>query len=366
MHMVRVPPWSRNCLSGRSCLSNNPWAENTPHCQDVSAIDTEADSISFTLVLVVVALTSMVVMRNTTFPDQKQTRSSRRGLAWFLCLLPAFLLLALSPGTSEAEDLSPTVSVEGQYTGRGDLRGDRGSVSSSTGKVVASMLPFTLEYDVSQYSWRGTNRLPFGDKQHKPWDTLHLLSFSFDYETKISGNFGVFAEAVAFAGYEEELTGSLGANLTGGLSYEMQPGLKLNVGVSGLFHEVHSRPLPIIRLDWNQNATQGFSASLGFPENTLAYRFNKAYALRFAQTFDDTIYRLADDSSLGHKSYLESVGVVSGLYLDYSPLPGFTGTIGAQYVLHRKFNMYDPDGNKRDTFSLDNALGGVLRLEYKF
>lgn len=305
-------------------------------------------------------------MHHVTSSCRKQGRSSQWGLPWCLCLLSAFLVQAFAPRASRAEDLGPSVTVEGQYMGRGDLRGDQGAVSSSTAKVVASMLPFTLEYDVSKYSWHDINRLPFGDKQHKPWDTLHLLSFSFDYAANISGNFGFFAEAVAFAGYEEELTGSLGANVTGGLSYEIQPNLKLNAGVSGLFHKVHSRPLPVLRLDWNQNATQGFSSSLGFPENTLAYRFDKEYALRLAQTFDDTIYRLADDSSIGHKSYLESVGVVSGLYLDYTPLPGFTGTIGVQYVLHRKFNMYDSNGNKRDVFSLDNALGGLLHLEYKF
>ncbi|MDR3640483.1 MAG: hypothetical protein P4L39_04090 [Humidesulfovibrio sp.] len=276
------------------------------------------------------------------------------------------LLQAVAPGVLKAEDLSPTVSVEGQYTGRGNVRNDQGAVAISTVSVVASMLPVTVEYDVSKYDWHNIRRLPFGDKQHEPWDTLHLLSFTFDYARNISGSWGVFGEAVAFSGYEEELSGSLGLNLTGGLSYEFGPGLKLNVGATGLFHRVHSRPMPVVRLDLNQDARQGFSASLGFPENTVAYRFDKTYALRLAQTFDDTIYRLADDNSIGHKAYLESVGVTSGLYLDYTPLPGLTGTIGAQYVLHREFSTYNTNGNKLDTFSLSNAPGGLMHLEYKF
>jgi hypothetical protein len=287
------------------------------------------------------------------------------------CLLAAGLLLSapalFAPPCLAAEaDMRPSVSVEDQYIGSARLSGDQGAVASSTQRVTVSMLPLTLEYDVSNYSWRNINRLPFGDRQHKPWSTLQVLSATFDYAKDLAGGFGVFAEAVAFAGYEEELTGSLGLNLTGGLSYAFTPELKLNIGATGLFHAVHSRPLPVVRLDWNQNALQGFSASVGFPENTVAYRFDKTYNLRLAQTFDDTIYRLASDSSIGSKDYLESEGVVSGLYLDVTPLPGLTGTLGAQYVLRRTFTTYTPTGDKRDVFSLNNAWGGLMRLEYAF
>jgi hypothetical protein len=281
-------------------------------------------------------------------------------------LLLLFVLLFASPCRAADDDLRPSVSVESQYTGNARLSGDSGSVAFSTERVTATMLPLTLEYDVSDYSWRNISRLPFGDKRSKPWSTLQMLSATFDYARDLAGGLGFFTEATVFAGYEEELSDSLGLNLTGGLSYAFTPALKLSFGATGLFHEVHSRPLPVVRLDWNQNAKEGFSASVGFPENTLSYRFDKTYNLRLAQTFDDTIYRLSNESSIGPKGYLESVGVVSGLYLDYTPLPGLTGSIGPQYVLRRKFNTYTPAGDKRDVFSLDNAWGGLAHLEYAF
>lgn len=271
------------------------------------------------------------------------------------------------PGlAAEEDDTRPFASAEAQYTGAARLSGDRGSVASSTQRVTAGLLPLTLEYDVSSFSWKDIDRLPFGDRRHNPWSTLQVLSATLDYAMDFGRGFGVFGEAVGFAGYEDELTGSLGLNLTGGVSYALAPGLKLNLGATGLFHQVRSRPLPVLKLDWNQGAKEGFSASVGFPENTLGYRFDKAWKLRLAQTFDDTIYRLANDSNLGPRGYLESVGVVSGLYVDWSPLPALTGTVGAQYTLRRKFNTYTPEGDKLDVFRLDNAWGGLMHLDYRF
>jgi hypothetical protein len=115
-------------------------------------------------------------------------------------LLLLFLLVFAAPCRAAEDDMRPSVSVESQYTGNARLSGDRGSVAFSTERVTASMLPLTLEYDVSDYSWRNISRLPFGDKRSKPWSTLQMLSATFDYARDVAGGLGFFTKATVFAG----------------------------------------------------------------------------------------------------------------------------------------------------------------------
>ncbi|EPR43101.1 hypothetical protein dsx2_2461 [Desulfovibrio sp. X2] len=287
-------------------------------------------------------------------------------------LLPVLLAVALAavllvpaPARAGGED-SPSVSAGEQYTARGSVAGGPAAASVARTSLIASALPFTLEYDLDRYSWRDADRLPFVRAGREPWKTLHLLTLDLDYAGKLVGKTGFFTELEGYSGFESETAGSLGANLSGGLTYQLLPDLTAGAGATLELRPVDRVLSPILMLNWRDASSEGFSASLGYPENTLAYRLNPALDFRLAQTYDDSFYRLADDSGVDRGRYLEVMDTVVGLYADYSPLPHLTCTIGLQYTLGRRFDFYGSDGNKRDAVSFGSAPGGYISVNYAF
>ena len=82
--------------------------------------------------------------------------------------------------------------------------------------------------------------------------------------------------------------------------------------------------------------------------------------------FNQYTYRLADDSSVEPGGFLKVEDMIAGLQLDYSPLKHLSLEASLSYTITRTFTSYDSDGNHEHEYDVDNALGGMLRLVYRF
>jgi len=78
------------------------------------------------------------------------------------------------------------------------------------------------------------------------------------------------------------------------------------------------------------------------------------------------LYRLADDSTVEGKGYLEDENLAVGLHLDIAISENSFINIGGQYNFEREFAIYDADGSDKSSHDIDGAFGGALRLSHTF
>lgn len=225
---------------------------------------------------------------------------------------------------------------------------------------------FSMSYSRADYNWSDVGGLPFGNGSDDPWDSLQTLTFGAKADGSFTDTLGWFAGGTVISGFEEDMDGSFSLFYRGGITYRFSDEWRASLGLMGIASQLNPMAAPVIGLDWRSPRDLGWSAGLGIPATFVNYRFNDWAALRGAARWDRSQHRLADDSPVSEKGYVQQSSVTTGVYLDLSPLERLTVTVGAEYYLDREMKLYDEDRDEIDTWDVDNALGGVLRVRYSF
>lgn len=285
-----------------------------------------------------------------------------------LCPLLTFLIVVLcffpSPARTEGEGLR--FHFSGQTFGKADVD-NGGAYSRTQTKASVGYQWLTLFYTRSDYDWSHTNKVSLGkSRSGTPWERLQRVAVDASFRGDWTDNLGWFAGGTVLSGFEEELSDSFSVVGRGGLSWMVNFDLTLRIGAIGSATPVHSLLIPFIEITWRDPMDYGFSAHLGVPASALSYRFNDILAARAAVSWNREIYRLADDSSVARKGYVEDSGFTTGAYLDLTPLGGLTLTVGAELLANRSLRIYDHNGDKLSKTDIDNALGAVFRIGYNF
>lgn len=285
----------------------------------------------------------------------------------FPALLWLFLLVphqALAESKPEKKDWN--ISVQGHGAARAGFENNKGKVSVAGAESSASYKYFTLKSALQSFSWSGKDHLPFGNGRDNPWDELYEVSLDANYFGVMNKDWGYIVGAGIASMFEKETDGSMGGNVRGGLRYALSKNWRVSLGAVFSHHKIKARALPLAGIDWNREAKTGLSASIGVPRTEIRYRHTARLATRLTLGMDSGTYRLANDSTVQKKGYVKTNGFVAGLYLDAEPFENFTITLGPRYLFGRGFTIYDKHGDKKNAYDVDEALGGVLRLEYAF
>ena len=298
------------------------------------------------------------------------TRTRSIALAALLIFM-AFHLFWAAPRVL-AQPAAPAkieVHAGGGGVSSGDIKGG-GAVSmgqASTGiSYRVERFQFNLGYELRDYSWDEVALLPFGDGRTDPWEQFHRLSLGARHFGRIDEQWGYFLGGSLTASFEEEISGSLGGGVQAGFSYTPAPPWEMRLGAAALVHKVGASVLPLVGLSWNQRAESGPSFGLGIPRTELRYRFNPQAALSARFSFARDIYRLADDSPVEPKGYVEERDWHGGLYLELSPAPNVRLTAGGRYHFERELNLYGKNGKNKRGYGVDGAAGGILELRLSF
>lgn len=278
-------------------------------------------------------------------------------------LLGAMLLLAGTfPAHAENTDFDATVT--GRAIGEADMD-DGGSVSVTETGASLRYRWFGIDYLNRRYDWADTSDLPFGHGSD-PWEQLHLLRLRAEISDQLGfGGLGWFAGAGLTAGWEEEMDDAWGVSGTAGLTWAVG-GVRLRGGVGVSAHPIGVRAMPVAAADWGNQRDLGFSATVGIPETMLRYRTSDIFSFRLGGRMDGGTYRLADDSPVEREGYMKTSSLTLGGYIDVTPLDDLTLTLGAEYLTRREMTVYNSDGEKKDSYDVDDAPALFLRLRYGF
>lgn len=284
--------------------------------------------------------------------------------SWVLTMLVCGLLMQpVNANAAPGEDVR--LNVNTQVVGKGDVDGG-GRYSRTDTNVTAGYKWFTFSYHRSDYDWSDTGRMAFSKRSGKPWDALQRLAFDAKADGQLSDSMGWFVGGTVVSAFEDEMKDSFSFLGRGGLSIVLTSEWSMKLGAIGLLSPVHPMLIPMLQLDWRDARDWGFSGTIGMPASTLRYRFNDVVGTRLTGYWSRDLYRLADDSTVERKGYVEESGITVGAYLDVTPLSGLTLTAGAEVQADRELRIYDRDGDKLSKNGVDSSLGGVLRLNYAF
>ncbi len=279
-----------------------------------------------------------------------------------ILLCQAYLVQAQPP-----EEAYPfKIKVEGNYQADADVEGGPGRVSVLKSGASVYFSHFAVFYENRSFFWEKADALPFGNGLEDPWQHLHVIGLRARYDRSISGPWRFFLGARFFSSFEEQLDQSWGGAVDGGLEYVFSTSFKMGVGAAFFGDYTRTDVFPLVRLVWLPDPQKGLGIFLGIPETSVRYRFSSAWAAKIGIHFDHRTYRLADDNPVQAEGYVEMEEFIPGVYLEFNPVPNFSVSVGAEYALGREWTLYNDDGNEEDKFDLDNAVGGILKLSYRF
>ena len=244
-------------------------------------------------------------------------------------------------------------------------QGEVESLSSGIGMNLAGVV---VAYDYTSFAWEQVNQLPFGDGKQEPWEQLHRLNLGFDHSDMLNGHWGYFLYIGGVSRFEKEMNESYGAEGFAGLIYRI-PSWRLGIRLGGgaNYSPVKIEPFPIVSLDWNTSAQSGFHGAIGFPTTKIGYRFSPKASMSLDFDFGETdVYRLADNSSVKEKGYLETEGCRAVLSGTCSPIPRCSISVGGGVGFEKEFSIYDENGDNRKTHGLKDNPGGFANIVFEF
>lgn len=285
-----------------------------------------------------------------------------------LSLAVFFLCLALACFSGAASAQGPdTLKIDAntQAYARGDVDDRNGKYSVSRTNVTARYRWFTLSYRYSHYDWSHPRRLPFGNGDD-PWESFHRIALDGRTSDFITEDLEWFGGATVVSSFEDEVSRSFSLIGRAGLRYAITPDLRVSAGAAGFLSYAHPMILPLVGIEWRNEEDYGFSATLGYPSTALRYRFNDLVRLRATNTWSRDLTRLANDSNVRRKGYVEESAYTAGAYLDLTPLAGLVATVGVEYQYDRRMSIYNKSGHRKGKYDVDDAFGGIFSLGYSF
>lgn len=281
------------------------------------------------------------------------------------------LLFVSLAGTARAETGKDPGRIQLRLTGSGVASAgvqDSGAGVSVIGqKGSVSYKDFFFSYERLDYSWENPEKLPFGNGKGDPWKALNVMGFGYARQGTINADWKYFAGGSLSSSFEDETQSSYGLGAFAGATYLFSSTLQFTMGAGLFYHEIQTMALPVIGINWNQGAPQGFSVAIGYPETHLSYRFNPEWAVRSRIVqFDRGIFRLSDNNTVEKEGYLKRQDLMADLGLEFTPLKHLIISARARYYFNRELSFYDRNGNHERKFDVDDAWGGVLSVSYRF
>lgn len=288
----------------------------------------------------------------------------------FWLALGIILAATASPclGAEAEDDSSFSIRASGRYMSDGDVGDGDGSVAFTSEDLRLQWSMFSLTYSQAQFQWDNIGSLSFGNGVDDPWKRLHRLAFGVEYGGEINDDWFYHTGLTLTSSFEKEMAGSYGGALRGGLGYKLTENVSLLGGIAVMHNPVRTMIAPTLVLEYDgvDQSGAGWTGSIGFPMASLGYQFDTISAVRFNFESTGRTARLADDSTVARKGYVDTSGWQTALYYDWTPSENVRLSLGPEYTFGRTLDIYNNDGNKLKDENVDAAWGGSLRFRYSF
>ncbi|NDV20447.1 hypothetical protein GO013_13610 [Pseudodesulfovibrio sp. JC047] len=300
----------------------------------------------------------------------------------FVCLCPSFAVAETQFSTGQPDFMltAPTNVSKGfhlessfDYVGKADFSNGLGGVEVFRVGLTADYSIFRLSYMASDFAWSRPASVSSSMKtgsQTVPWDLLHDVTFQVRMlNNTIGDRWRYWVNGEVASSFETTFPGTVGVGFDGGIAYDFWEGWMLGltartVALSPLNQDLFGETEFGLAVAVSQKTLRKTLRALGLFEGSVEglESINFSFALSRAEK----TYRLDAGNSVSPSGYLGMVRSKVGVYMDYAPNDDVVISLGPEYHYSREYKLYNSAGSLRNSYRLDNAFGGFVRVLWKF
>jgi hypothetical protein len=272
----------------------------------------------------------------------------------------------------QASEESPAVLM--QITFGGVARSDAADTDAaytlgcSTLEVMGG--PAKGSFKLLHFSWENPEDYIIDTNGRDPWENLYEVTLGANHVGMITARTGYALLLGATTAFERETADSFSFYGGGFGMFTISPKWAISAGAIYSKHqkvEADFEVIPVANVSWNTTTINGPSFTIGLPETELTWHFSKDTRLTATTSgFESGIYRLADNSPVREKGYVEFSGTTAALRLD-TLIAGRIGlSTGLSQAISRKHNIYDSEGKNEIKYDVEKKPGFFVSLLIPF
>ena len=275
-----------------------------------------------------------------------------------------FLIVALLPGVSVA---MTTFGIQFEQQPSSGFNGDTAKVESRSQRLNISQDGYRFSYTRTRYSWDQPQNLPsaLDAGGSDPWGTLQRINFG--YGSREAGEtWNTYYGLGLGASYEREVDDGyslFGYTMWG---YSHSNDWETGIGIAVAYTPLKEYILPMGFVRYRAPMQEGISASLGFPNTQLRYRFDRELSVGAKASFGQGNFRLKDENQLQSAGYVDMAGYQITGFVEYMVAPGTFLSLELSSSIKRQWRIYDADGSRQGRVNLDDGVSTALVLRQMF
>jgi hypothetical protein len=257
-----------------------------------------------------------------------------------------------------------TVSADARSYSEADMKGFSGtdtSVTRFSSKVQAENDFLTIGYEYSKYRFENF----FLDKDIK----FNKFFVDICYGDEFANNWGYLVGIEYAAAYETDFNGSDNYQFTpyAIATYQIDSDWKFAFGAAPTITKPDSFVDPIVNFYYRDAKDLGLSFEVGYPDDTITYRFNDKFALRGKVDGFDEFFMLDSSSSInGYLRFMKDHSYQYDIAAIWNPIHAIAITGGVGYSIDHTITLYNNDGNEIRDYDLESQPLLFASIAYSF
>ncbi len=262
--------------------------------------------------------------------------------------------------------IQPKLTLESSYLSKANIQGSEGSVEAhkNTLKINNAIVGFT--YTNWAFTWDNVQELPFGDKSTQPIKEMHALKINLTAPYFVDKKWFILSMVSLRSSFEKSIDGSYGATVFSFASYKVDSDHTIQMGAFANYHKVSTLALPVLSYSYRARQSNGLQVVLGFPRTYIGYHANKASLFKLGIIFSQSVIKLSDGSSIENGGFIETKDYMGNLGLSYEFNKHLRLESNILYSIKRDFIIFDSQGNKQSSHSIEPSLGANIKAVWLF
>lgn len=283
------------------------------------------------------------------------------------------LVVVLTIGLS-AEDKNPSIheqitqpkfTFQSDYLSDANFEGFDANVRTYKQKIQINNDMFGLSFSRWDFDWQDANSLPFY-KGKTPIETMERIKLYANVPVSINEKWFMLNSLNVNATYEKEYSNSFGAGILSFLSYKVDNDHAIQMGAFANYHPVKTLALPVLGYTYRVREKDGLSLLLGFPRAYVGYHLTSNLLFNAGMIYSQAVIRLADESGIEEKGYVEAKDYQSNIGLRYELSKNLELSADLLYTFKRDFTIYNHNADEIESYSIEPSAGAILKLKYLF